>query len=135
MGGTDFPRKFRRLVHITVLTFPPICYICSTSSLWRLSVLMWRFNELILLLINHNNSCTHNFKIIESKNPSELEGTSEGHLVQILCNGQGHAQLDQVAQGLFQPQLEVSRDWASTTSLGNLFQCLTTLIVRLFPYI
>ncbi len=27
----------------------------------------------------------------------ELEGTFKGHLVQLFCNGQGHAQLGQVA--------------------------------------
>ena len=34
-------------------------------------------------------------EIIESL---ELEGTFKGHLVQLPCNEQGHAQLDQVAQ-------------------------------------
>ena len=36
----------------------------------------------------------------------ELEGTFKGHLVQLPCNEQEHAQLDQVAQGLIQPLLE-----------------------------
>jgi len=35
----------------------------------------------------------------------ELEGTSEGHLVQYPCNEQGHPQLDQVAQSNLQPSL------------------------------
>ena len=43
------------------------------------------------------------FRITE---PLELEGTFKGHLVQLPCNEQGHAQLDQVAQGLIQPRLE-----------------------------
>jgi len=43
------------------------------------------------------------FRITE---PLELEGTFKGHLVQLPCNEQGHAQLDQVAQGLIQPHLE-----------------------------
>ena len=38
--------------------------------------------------------------------PLELEGTFKGHLVQLLCNKQGHPQLHQVAQGLIQPHLE-----------------------------
>jgi len=36
----------------------------------------------------------------------ELEGTSEGQLVQLPCNEQRHPQLHQVAQGLIQPCLE-----------------------------
>ena len=39
-----------------------------------------------------------NDRIIESL---ELEGTFKDHLVQLPCNEQGHAQLDQVAQGLY----------------------------------
>jgi len=41
--------------------------------------------------------------IIESL---EFEGTSEGRLVQLPGNEQGHPQLDEVAQGLIQPYLE-----------------------------
>ena len=59
-----------------------------------------------------------------------MEGTSEGRLVQLLCNEQGHPQLDQVAQGVIKLALKVSMDGAATTSLGNLFQCLTTLSVE-----
>jgi len=36
----------------------------------------------------------------------ELKGTSEGHLVQLPCNEQGHPQLDQLTEGLIQPRLE-----------------------------
>ena len=46
-----------------------------------------------------------NFSVIESL---ELEGTFKGHLVQLPCNEQGHAQLDQVVQGLIQPCLVFS---------------------------
>ena len=60
---------------------------------------------------------------------SGLEGTFTGHLVQPLCNEQGHLQLDQVPQSL---TLKVSRDEESTTSLGNLLQCLTILIAKNF---
>jgi len=42
---------------------------------------------------------TTHHRIIE---PLELEGTFKGHLVQLPCNKQGHAQLYQVAQGLIQ---------------------------------
>jgi len=34
-----------------------------------------------------------------------LEGTFKGHLIQPLCNEQGHLQLDQVAQSPIQPGL------------------------------
>ncbi|KAK4807110.1 hypothetical protein QYF61_018451 [Mycteria americana] len=61
-----------------------------------------------------------------------LEGNFKGHLVQPPCNEQGHLQLDQVAQSPDKLTLTVSRDGASTTSLGNLFQCFTTLIVKNF---
>ena len=37
----------------------------------------------------------------------ELEGTFKDDLVQLPCNKQGHAQLDQVAQSLIQPHLEI----------------------------
>ena len=36
----------------------------------------------------------------------ELEGTLKGHLVQFLCNEQGHLQLDEVAQSPIQPDPE-----------------------------
>ena len=41
----------------------------------------------------------------------ELEGAFKGHLVQLPCNEQGHALLDQVAQGLTQPRLESLQGW------------------------
>ena len=46
----------------------------------------------------------------------EVEGTSEGHLVQLPCNKQGHLQLDQVAQGLIQPCLESLQGWGTNHS-------------------
>ena len=51
---------------------------------------------------------TQNHGIIESL---ELEETSEGHLVQIPCNEQGHAQTDQASQGLIPPHLESFQGW------------------------
>ena len=62
----------------------------------------------------------------------ELEGTLKGHLVQLPCNEQGHLQLEQVAQSPVQPDLECLQGWAS---LDNLFQCLITLIVKIFVLI
>ena len=60
----------------------------------------------------------------------ELEGTPNGHLVQLSCADQGHLQLDQVLRALSSLVLSVSGDRASTTSLGNLFQYLSTLVVK-----
>jgi len=42
----------------------------------------------------------------------------------------GHLQLDQVLRALFSLTLNVSRDGTSTTSLGNLYQCLTNVAVK-----
>lgn len=56
-----------------------------------------------------------------------LDGTFRGHLVQPPCCEQGHLELNQVVQSPFQP--DHSREGASTTSLGNVFQCFITLIV------
>ena len=61
----------------------------------------------------------------------ELEGAFKGHLVQLSCNEKGHPQLDQVLKAWSSLASKVSRDRASA-SLGNLFQCLTTLIVKDF---
>ena len=56
--------------------------------------------------------------------------TFKGHLVQLLCNEQEHAQLDQVLGALASLTLSVSRDEVSTTSLDNPCQCLTALAVK-----
>jgi len=71
-----------------------------------------------------------------------MKRTFKGHLVQLLCNECTHLQPHQVLRALFSMTLNVSRDEALTTSLGNLCQCFTTLIVKkttkqeqLFPYI
>jgi len=41
----------------------------------------------------------------------ELEGTFRGHQVQLPWSKQGHAQLDQIAQGLIHPHLESFQRW------------------------
>ena len=58
----------------------------------------------------------------------ELEGTFKGHLVQLPCN----LQLNQVLRAPSSPTLNISKDGTSTTSLGNLNQCLTTPIKEAF---
>ena len=58
-----------------------------------------------------------------------LEGTFRCHLVQPPCSEQGHLQLDQAAQSPVQPDLECFQGWAT---LGNLFQCFTTLTAKNF---
>jgi len=60
----------------------------------------------------------------------ELEGTLKGHVVQPLCNEQGHLQQIRLLRAPSRLALHVSEDEASTTSLGNLFQCLITLILK-----
>ena len=52
-----------------------------------------------------------------------MEGTFKGHLFQLPCNEEGHAQLDQFAQSPSSMTSSVSRDEAPTASLGNLCQC------------
>ena len=56
-----------------------------------------------------------------------LEGTFRGHLAQLPHSEQGHLQLDPYSLAL-----NVSKDAASTASLGNPFQCFTTLTVKNF---
>ena len=68
-------------------------------------------------------------RIIESV---ELKGTSEGNLVQLPCNEQGHHSWIRLPRALSSLALNVSRDGASTTTLGSLCQCLTTLTVKYF---
>ena len=70
-----------------------------------------------------------NHRIIES---FELVVTLEGHVDQLPYNEQGHPHLSQVLRALFSLTFSVSRDRASTMSLGNLCQCLTILIVKNF---
>jgi len=61
----------------------------------------------------------------------------KGHLVPTHCSGQGcqllDQEVDQVAQDSIQSDLNTSRDEASTTSLGSLFQHLITLSVKTLP--
>ena len=65
--------------------------------------------------------------------PFELEWILKGHLVQLPCNAQRHLQLHQGAQSPIQPKFEhISRNGVFTTSLGNLFQCFTNLILKIF---
>ena len=60
----------------------------------------------------------------------ELEGTLKGHLFQVPCHEQGHLQLHQVLRATSSLTLNIIRDGASTTSLGNLCQQLTIRIVK-----
>lgn len=45
------------------------------------------------------------------KESFELEGNFKGHLFQLPCNELGHAQLNQLAEGLIQPRLEDLQGW------------------------
>jgi len=66
------------------------------------------------------------------QNHTELDGNRKGHLKQLPCNEQGHLQQIRMLRALSSLTLNVSRDRASTTSLGHLCQCLTTLTVKNF---
>ena len=57
-----------------------------------------------------------NHRIVESL---ELEETFKGHLVQLPYSERGHLQLHQVLRAPSSLTLNVSRDGAPTTSLGN----------------
>ena len=66
-----------------------------------------------------------------------LEGTSSIIEFQPSCHGQGcqplDLVLDHIAQGPIQPGLKHLQDSAYTTSLGSLFQHLTSLSVKKIP--
>ena len=73
----------------------------------------------------------HQYKITESL---VLEKTLKVHLIQLPCKEQRCLQLQQVAQCPVQPDLECLQGGGSTSSLGNLCQCLTTLfLICLLP--
>lgn len=69
----------------------------------------------------------YNRKIIEL---FKLERNFKVHLVQLPCNEQRHQQLRQVLRALYSLTVSVSKDRVSTTSLGNLCQCLTAIAVK-----
>ena len=62
----------------------------------------------------------------------ELEGTLKGDPVQLPCSEQGHIQLHQVLRAPSSLILKISKEGASTSSPGNLCQCLTALTVKNF---
>ena len=53
-------------------------------------------------------------------------------IIQSNYGEQGHSQLDQVAQSLVQPHCECCQGTVSTTTVCNLFECLTTLTAKYF---
>uniref|UniRef100_A0A674K479 Solute carrier family 12 member 3 n=1 Tax=Terrapene triunguis TaxID=2587831 RepID=A0A674K479_9SAUR len=61
---------------------------------------------------------------------SGLEETSGGHLVQPPVQSRTNPQLNHPSQGFVKPDLKTSEDGDSTISLGNPFQCFTTLLVK-----
>ena len=70
-----------------------------------------------------------NHRVTES---FEKEGTLTCHLIQLPSHEQGHLQLSQVLRAPSSLTLGVFKGGAPTTSLGNLCQCLTSLIVKNF---
>ena len=65
----------------------------------------------------------------------QLKGTFKGHLLQPLAMNRDTYISVRLLKALSSLILNVSKDRASTTSLGNLFLWFTTLIVKNFPYI
>ena len=61
-----------------------------------------------------------------------IEKDHNDHVVSTPCYGQGRQPPDQAAQNHIQLALNASRDGAFTASLGNLFQCVATLWVKIF---
>jgi len=60
----------------------------------------------------------------------------EDHAVQLSCTEQGHLQLHEIPQSPSSLTMDISRDGALITSLGNLCQCLNhPYCKRLFPYL
>jgi len=57
----------------------------------------------------------------------ELERSFKRHLAQLSCNERGHVQVDQVLRDLSSLTLNVSRNGASNTFLGNLCEFLIAL--------
>ena len=103
------PWPYHVWAHFQIATSEPNPFLLPHSKSRRTSSVL---TEVL------SSSCLH--RIIDS---FKLEETFKGHLVERPCNEQGHLQLHQVEQ----PDLEW--DGASTTSLGNLFQCFTTPLI------
>jgi len=61
-----------------------------------------------------------------------LEGAFKGHLVQLLAVSRAIFNSIRLLRAPSNLTLNVPRDGASTTSLGNLSQCFTALIVKNF---
>ena len=79
--------------------------------------------------ITHGEQLKHPAWPYGSREWFELEGSLKGHLVQLSYSGQRHLQLHQVLRALSSLTLSVR---TFTTSLGNLCQCLASLILNNF---
>lgn len=79
--------------------------------------------------VNKTSKIVRKGRIIE---PFELGGTLKSHLILLPCSEQGHLQFHQMLRAPSSLTLSIYRDRTSTTSLGNLYHCLTTLIVKSF---
>ena len=73
-----------------------------------------------------------NVDLPEVRSPRVGGGTFKGHLVQFPCNAQGHYSSIRLPKACSSLAFAVLRDGASTTSLGNHFQCLSSLTVKDF---
>ena len=114
--------------HLLVSAFNCVAAPHSHSSV-RLYCISMEQASCMLAAAQQWKLISENHRIIESL---ESEGTSEGHLVQLPCNEQGHRSYIRLPRALSSLALKVSRDGASITALGNLFQCLTVFTVNIF---
>jgi len=63
-------------------------------------------------------------------NSFKLEGTIKGHLVQLLSVNKDIYSWITLLKAQIRLTLNVSKDGVSTTSISNLLQCLTNLIIK-----
>ena len=82
--------------------------------------------------LSRSHACSLHLSGQDHRVTDMFERTLKGHLIQCPCNEEGHPWLDQVLRAPSSLTFNVSKDKASTTTLGNLLQCLTTLTVKNF---
>ena len=76
--------------------------------------------------------CHKHFPCKQDHRMAWVEKAHSAHPVPSPCYMQGCQPANQTAQSHIQPGLECLQGWGNTTSLGNLFQCVTTPCVKNF---
>ena len=133
-GPRSRPLLFTKLS--LFLTREPILMMSHATSSWRIRT-AWRYKQQVLTsesksiiqkswktdvicrYVYFKYTFSYNYRIIW------VEGIFKGHLVQLPCNEQRHLQV-KLLSAPSSLTFSISWDGASTTSLGNLFQCFTT---------